>query len=77
MLLDIEPFLEAHDRLFLAPDLDLCLVAVELGVEHGMCAEPIGTTLEEIGLAGFADRVHGTAAGGLHGNDVHAVHGFR
>ena len=72
----LKPSLEAHDRLLLPPSLDLGLVAVELGIEHRMRAQPIGAAFQKIGLAGFAHRMDRTARCGLDGDHVHAVDGF-
>jgi hypothetical protein len=44
-----KPPLEAHDGTLGAPLGDLVLVAVELGVEHGMGAEPVGVAFQEKG----------------------------
>ena len=53
-VIGLDPVAEARDRIFVAPGLDLRLVAIELGIEHRMGAEAIGAAFEEIGLAGLA-----------------------
>ena len=72
-VIGLQPSLEAHDRLLLAPSFDLGLVAIELGVEHRMRAQPVGPAFQKIGLAALAHRVNRPAGGGLDGNHIHAV----
>src|SRR6516165_10908621 len=65
-----EPTLESHDRLLMPPSLDFGLVAIELGIEHGMRAQAIGAAFQEIGLAALAHRVDGTTRRGFDRNHV-------
>ena len=75
------PVLETLDKggdgAALFPDLDLGLVAVEFGVEHGVGPEAIGTTLEEVWPLASTHGGDRPLRCRLHGEHVHAVDGGR
>ncbi len=52
---------------------DFGLVAIELRIEHGMRAQPIGAALQKLRSVTAADRGHGALRSRLHGDHVHAI----
>ena len=71
-----QPLPQASDRFAPAAQLDLGLVPIKLRIEHRMCAQPIGSTLQKIRLVSFADRMDRPARGRLDRDNIHTVNGF-
>ena len=60
----------------LLPVLDFLLVAIKLGIEHGMGAKTIGPIFQELRPLAVADCFGSPPRRDLHGDNIHAVHGF-
>jgi hypothetical protein len=75
-VISLQPLPKARDRLLVPPSVDLGPVAIELGIEHRMRTQSISPAFKEIGIATLAHRMHGSARGGLDGDDVHAIYGL-